>query len=33
MCAAQDGHTQIMEVLLQHGADVDLKIDVSVYTY
>ena len=30
MCAAQDGHTKVMEELLQYGASVDLKINVSV---
>ena len=30
MCAAQDGHTKVVEVLLQYGANVDLKMTVSV---
>ena len=31
MHAAQDGHTKVVEVLLQNGASVDLMINVSVY--
>ena len=30
MSASQNGHTNVVEMLLQHGASVDLKCNVSV---
>ena len=29
MLAAQDGHSNVVETLLQHGASVDMKVTVS----
>ena len=29
MCAAENGHSNVVETLLQHGASVDMKMTVS----
>ena len=33
MYASQDGHVQVVDELLQHGARVDLQDEVSSFSY
>jgi len=32
MCAACNGHAHVVEMLLQHGAKVDMTTEVSAFT-